>query len=222
MRPDSVMHEGFPSPDASEPLRRTYGGVVENVHNYKSGGTSFHIYLQCEYGQTGERRSEGGTFPSPATVFVVREPISRFIAGVREILVRFASDTCPLGERCGNLDHESALRHTAWYPLVANASAQLPDGPGPRPPNQFAPSLRALTSPSLNLTRLLEAFIDDATCCRTARRPAMTDGLDYLLSQVKPRHRDLQSHTSTPNLSSPPLGRASSAATAHICSDGMS
>ena len=50
VRADAAYHPNYPSPLAAAPLRIVYGGLVEVVHNYKSGGSSLagphHAMLQ--------------------------------------------------------------------------------------------------------------------------------------------------------------------------------
>ena len=168
-RADAIWHPASPSPVAVAPLRRVYGGAVELVHNYKAGGSSLHEYLLCEYGSpAGKAQGQAATFT--ASVFAVRDPIKRFVSGVHEILQRFVNDACPLGSRCGNMDPHTSSMRTAWF---SAAAAGLPAG---------AP-LAFDGTRFVNLTRLLEAFIDDAMCCRQGSAAGLTDGLDHLMSQ---------------------------------------
>lgn len=129
----------------------------EFLKSWKVASMTFPTYLDCEYSECDWKevsvQSEvvGGTIVATA----VREPVSRWISAMGELLERALNGYCPLGE-CGASDgfvngDESTegstlnkLQHTTtWYPLINSSEGGFTSG---------------------KLTPLVKAFVDDTHC----------------------------------------------------------
>lgn len=164
--PDQIFYETMPSGGVGLPLRSIFGNRIEFIHNFKAASSTVSAFLSCAYG----REMDSDTFD--LSVFVVRDPIDRFISGVGELLRRYVNDHCPedvtgavkcshdmmmspaftdlhadrsdfLRVREETLDE--AMTSTLWWPLAKTEGVGLHV-----------------------LTELLTAFIGDIQCCHSS------------------------------------------------------
>ena len=151
--PDYVYHETTPSGAVGAPVRSVFGSKVEFIHNYKAASGSVAAFLACAYG----RETYTDTFE--ASVFVVRDPIDRFVSGVGELLRRYVNDHCPedadgpvqcshslemspayTALRADRSDFRAvreetlaeASSSTRWWPLAKSKGCLLYTSPSPR------------------------------------------------------------------------------------------
>lgn len=89
MMPDEIWHESLPSGMPGHPVRTVFNNKIEFIHNYKAGSSAVAAFLSCAYG----REVDSTVFE--ASVFVVRDPIDRFISAVGEMLRRYVRGSTP-------------------------------------------------------------------------------------------------------------------------------
>ena len=83
MMPDGIGHTLLPSGAPGPPVRSVFGNRVEFIHNFKAASSAFSAFLSCAFG----RNMDSTTFD--ISIFVVRDPIERFILTVGELLRRY-------------------------------------------------------------------------------------------------------------------------------------
>ena len=76
MMPDEIWHQSLPSGMPGHPVRSVFNNKIEFIHNYKAASSAVAAFLSCAYG----REVDSSVFE--ASVFVVRDPIDRFISAV--------------------------------------------------------------------------------------------------------------------------------------------
>ena len=89
MMPDEIWHQTLPSGMPGQPVRSVFNNKIEFIHNYKAASSAVAAFLSCAYG----REVDSSVFE--ASVFVVRDPIDRFISGVGEMLRRYVRSSTP-------------------------------------------------------------------------------------------------------------------------------
>jgi hypothetical protein len=85
MMPDEIWHQTLPSGAPGHPVRSVFGNKIEFIHNYKAASSTVASFMACAYGRELE-----------ASVFVVRDPIDRFISAVGEMLRRYVRGATPI------------------------------------------------------------------------------------------------------------------------------
>lgn len=148
---DGVWHQTSSSGEAGYPVRSVFGGKVEFIHNYKVASTSLAKTLACEYGPDLLTAGDGTEVTFLVSAFAVRDPISRFVSAVQEVLQRYINHICPSGP-CTNVlgllnweaQYAAAEKNTHWWRVAAT---------------------HYFNFTSNMLPELLEAFIADARCC---------------------------------------------------------
>ena len=189
MMPDEIWHQSLPSGMPGHPVRSVFNNKIEFIHNYKAASSAVAAFLSCAYG----REVDSSVFE--ASVFVVRDPIDRFVSAVGEMLRRYVRSSTP--RPCSA---DSCLSHA---PLP---SAQVNDHcpPGPNGPvlcshSTMRPAFTDMFSDEMDfkgrrketleeamkstrwwplarskgvgadvLAELLTAFVDDIQCCHSS------------------------------------------------------
>jgi len=156
-----------------------FGSHLEFVHNFKVAGSSLTPYFNCEYG-----KSSSGPAHGHVTIFVVRDPIDRFISACGELLQRYVNNLCPGHKTCGI--SEGAKTGAKWYEKWRR--------------NQH--DLKGLVAAFVNDARCcskasaLEHFSSQSTFAATATRPIdmvihldkLNEGLDKLANRLQHRN----------------------------------
>lgn len=115
--------------------------------NWKVASTSFPSYLWCEYGTWTDVSKDTAVESGYKVVSAVREPVSRFVSAVGELLQRSVNHYCPSGYCTfetdywqGNITLEKFEHQTSWYQYVYDGvnMTQLPE--------------------------IMKAFVDDTKC----------------------------------------------------------
>ena len=166
MMPDQIFYETMPSGGVGLPLRSVFGNRIEFIHNFKAASSTVSAFFSCAYG----REMDSDAFD--LSVFVVRDPIDRFISAVGELLRRYVNDHCPEdvtgAVKCShdmmmspaftdlNADRsdflavreetlDEAMKSTLWWPFAQTNGVGLHV-----------------------VTQLLTAFIGDIQCCHSS------------------------------------------------------
>ena len=189
MMPDEIWHQSLPSGMPGHPVRSVFNNKIEFIHNYKAASSAVAAFLSCAYG----REVDSSVFE--ASVFVVRDPIDRFISAVGEMLRRYvrSSTLCPcsnqqlpsraplpsaqVNDHCPPGPNGPVLcSHSTMRPAFTDMFSDEMDFKGRRKETleeamgstRWWPLARSKGVGADVLAELLTAFVDDIQCCHSA------------------------------------------------------
>lgn len=136
--------------------------------NWKVASTSFGKYLPSEYGSKSSVESYDPVPDGYLVASSVRNPLSRFVSGVEELLQRSVNNYCPSGycnwndsstESYNNETLWKLAHQTSWFPLVCNSTKMEYNATGKR-----WESYPKCHYNGYNLPEVVTAFVEDDKC----------------------------------------------------------